>query len=145
MQIIKPRQRRERTTYTLFFRYIDDDQSGFAFPCDEHGNVDVQALQPIGRKSLEDCRGPEAALYEAPTIEKNVTRWTEPAVGRCDCGANVSLGNFTNTCSRCGADYNGSGQRLASREQWGEETGESVDDILSVDCTDTDELLGGDL
>jgi hypothetical protein len=33
----------------------------------------------------------------------------------------------------CGADYNMSGQMLAPREQWGEETGETVADILAAD------------
>ena len=41
------------------------------------------------------------------------------------CGEWLSLGKFTNTCNKCGADYNGSGQLLASRSLWGEETGES--------------------
>jgi len=30
----------------------------------------------------------------------------------------------------CGADYNWNGTRLAPREQWGEETGESIADIM---------------
>ena len=50
-------------------------------------------------------------------------RKLEPAVGRCSCGRRVSLANFTNTCD-CNRDYNMSGQLLAAREQWGEETGE---------------------
>jgi hypothetical protein len=45
-------------------------------------------------------------------------------VHRCDCGTYVWCPEFTNTCYKCGADYNGSGQRLADRSQWGEETGE---------------------
>lgn len=49
------------------------------------------------------------------------------------CGTLVAISGFTNTCDNCGADYNGCGQRLAPREQWGEETGESVADILAVD------------
>jgi len=52
-----------------------------------------------------------------------------------DCGREVLCYGFTNTCE-CGADYNMSGQQLAPREQWGEETGESVADILSVDYSD---------
>jgi hypothetical protein len=56
----------------------------------------------------------------------------EPAVGQCDvCGQYVDLCGFTNTCD-CGADYNMSGQRLAGREQWGEDTGESLADILRI-------------
>ena len=61
-------------------------------------------------------------------------------MGLCDCGAEVELGGFTNTCE-CGADYNMSGQRLASRSQWGEETGESIADILSVDNGQTSEEI----
>lgn len=51
---------------------------------------------------------------------------------RCECGLSVYLHGFTNTCE-CGRDYNMSGQELAHRSQWGEETGESLSDILSVD------------
>lgn len=32
--------------------------------------------------------------------------------------------SFTNTCDHCGQDYNFSGQMLAPRYCWGEETGE---------------------
>jgi len=57
----------------------------------------------------------------------------EPAVGECDeCGEEVYLTGFTNTCE-CGADYNMSGQRLAPRSQWGEETSETLADILAAD------------
>ena len=50
-----------------------------------------------------------------------------PAELKC-CGEWLSLGSFTNTCPHCGADYNGSGSLLASRNQWGEETGEHWSD-----------------
>lgn len=48
---------------------------------------------------------------------------------RCDCGREIRCDAFTNTCE-CGADYNWEGSRLAPREQWGEETGETAADIL---------------
>jgi hypothetical protein len=44
----------------------------------------------------------------------------------------LSCDGFTNTCDSCGADYNFAGQRLAGREQWGEETGEHLSDILRI-------------
>ena len=47
-----------------------------------------------------------------------------PATLKC-CGEWLSLSSFTNTCSKCGTDYNSSGSMLAPRSQWGEETGES--------------------
>ena len=58
------------------------------------------------------------------------------------CGEDIICDQFTNTCYTCGADYNSAGWRLAPRSQWGEETGESLADILSVDSTPTDDLLG---
>jgi len=50
----------------------------------------------------------------------------------CPCGRTVLCSGFTNPCE-CGRDYNMSGQELAPRSQWGEETGESVSDILQAD------------
>jgi len=55
-----------------------------------------------------------------------------PILGRCDCGASVELGRFTCTCQHCGRDYNWAGTRLAPRPQWGEDTGESLADILRI-------------
>ena len=52
------------------------------------------------------------------------------------CGHELLCMGFTNTCGSCGADYNMSGQELAPRSQWGEETGESVADILSADFSE---------
>ena len=46
------------------------------------------------------------------------------------CGHRLLCPDFTNTCPRCFTDYNWVGARLAPREQWGEETGETAADIL---------------
>jgi hypothetical protein len=54
---------------------------------------------------------------------ENEFSYRESAQIKC-CDVWLSLGKFTNTCDICGADYNGSGQLLASRHVWGEETGE---------------------
>jgi len=50
---------------------------------------------------------------------------------KCRCGKEVVCAGFTNTCE-CGADYNNFGSLLTPRSQWGEETGESLSDILSI-------------
>ncbi len=50
------------------------------------------------------------------------------------CGYFLVCSKFTNTCERCGADYNWTGAKLAPRRFWGEETGESVSDILNIDA-----------
>ena len=65
-------------------------------------------------------------------VPRHTDYYGSPAIGRCECGAEVELGGFTNTCERCHADYNSSGQRLAPREDWGDETGESLPDILRI-------------
>lgn len=46
---------------------------------------------------------------------------------RCNnCRASVELYNsWASSCDNCHTEYNGSGQELAPRSQWGEETGES--------------------
>ncbi|KPJ96736.1 MAG: hypothetical protein AMS18_00310 [Gemmatimonas sp. SG8_17] len=48
------------------------------------------------------------------------------------CGEWLRCEGFTTTCPDCGADYNWAGQRLASREQWGEETGETYADLWDL-------------
>ena len=56
----------------------------------------------------------------------------ERLVIKCDCGQEVICSGFTNTCN-CERDYNMSGDLLAPRAQWGDDTGESVSDILMAD------------
>ena len=60
------------------------------------------------------------------------------------CGQTLECDGFTNTCPVCGADYNWNGTRLAPREQWGEETGETAAEILSYDALTAEELLDGE-
>ena len=57
----------------------------------------------------------------------------------CVCGETVECSAFTNTCE-CGRDYNWSGQLLAPRSQWGEETGEHWSDCIGP--FDADDLEG---
>jgi len=52
---------------------------------------------------------------------------------KCHCGRLLTCEGFTNFCA-CGADYNWSGQLLAPRECWGEETGETAADILMAEA-----------
>lgn len=64
----------------------------------------------------------ESGEYELGYYENEFFYWESAKIKCCDVW--LSLGKFTNTCDKCGADYNGSGQLLASRSQWGEESGE---------------------
>lgn len=53
----------------------------------------------------------------------------------CDCGHKTDLSeerdDFTCGGYGCRREYNCFGQALAPREQWGDETGESLTDILT--------------
>lgn len=54
-----------------------------------------------------------------------------PLTMRCDCGKTLHFESRPGAdidCGRCGLEYNSSGQLLAPREQWGEETGETAAD-----------------
>jgi hypothetical protein len=122
MQIIKSAQRVEQWSYSRAFDYVGTPGSGFGFPCTEEGNILASQMNDASWENYKKCvRG------EYSVVDKGIRRefhcYTEPAEGKCDCGSIVHLANFTNTCD-CGRDYNMSGQALAPRSQWGEETGE---------------------
>lgn len=83
-----------------------------------------------------------------PTGSKRVFRVTEHGRKvmevKCRHGFWVACEGFTNTCEFEGdgepCDYNGSGQHLASRSAWGEETGETANDILMAEAAGFPEL-----
>lgn len=158
MKIIQKRERHESTSYSLSFRYESEAGAGYAFDCDKDGKVDVEKLNPCAQHSYQVCMSGivtrmvgmrywryddehcEPILCTGSWLTEKILNegvkeyhhsWTEPAAGECECGEVVVLDGFTNTC-QCERDYNMSGQLLAPRECWGEETGESLSDILSI-------------
>ena len=125
MEIIQQRETTHIIIHERVFDYEGERDWGCRFDSDEHGNVDLDKLASAGRANYEACL--TGTLNDHKVIDRGVNSYeqhdTEPAVGKCECGEEVYLTSFTNTCE-CGADYNMSGQRLAPREQWGAETGE---------------------
>jgi len=123
MQIIRERKRMSAEYYTHEFVWRHDRNAGFSFPCDENGKL-PDDLNPAALENYKSCID---GTYDVINlgIRRNVHRWTQPAIGICErCGEEVYLDSFTNTCERCGADYDINGNMLAQRSQWGEETGE---------------------
>jgi hypothetical protein len=120
MRILKRREHGKSVSHMLTF-------PGFAFPCDSSGNVSASELTGAGLANYTRCDSTGKGV-----VEETSHTYTVPAIGECNhCGEEVQLSGFTNTCD-CGVDYNMSGQELAPRAQWGEETGESLADILSI-------------
>ena len=126
MHIINESERVYRHEFTLSFSSVETPGWGYSFPCDEAGNI--QSLNPTASANLAYAIAhPE--LFIPNGVEKREWSYFQPAIGKCSCGREVDLAHFTNTCN-CGADYNMSGQRLAPRQFWGEETGEQPSDCI---------------
>lgn len=102
---------------------------GYAFCCDIHGNVMTDSLNESALENYLRVLNHPEYFDEGVVVVGNSYRL--PSIGRCLCGREVELHGFTNTCE-CGLDYNSSGQLLAPRCFWGEETGESLSDILRI-------------
>jgi len=136
VKIIKHRERIEKVYYQRCFYWSgqEDLNYGFGFDCDEDGNVDEQKLNPCGLENFKKCL--TGSVNGEKIIDrgavKHIHTYIDPAIGLCNgCGEEVVLYGFTNTCE-CGLDYNSSGQQLAPRHFWGEETGEHYSDILKI-------------
>jgi|CZKU01.1.fsa_nt_gi hypothetical protein len=130
MRILKRRTHHHHVEHRLSFERVGAG-GGYSFLCNEAGHLDEANLPPAARDNYRACL---AGLALVRSVVESVHDYTEHAVGACEvCGREVVLYGFTNACD-CGADYNASGQLLAPRECWGEETGESLADILGVDA-----------
>lgn len=124
MQIIKERKHVTVVSYFRSFDYEGKENSGYAFDCSEQGVPELRT--EAGRRNYEACLTGQIGGQKVVDcgIKRRVHGYFESAVGLCDCGAKVELdSSWANECG-CGREYNGSGQLLAPRSQWGEETGE---------------------
>lgn len=127
--LISRRQHIDRVSYSLVCEHVDasgkvrERGCGFRFDCDAQGNVDESAMFPAGLANLRAIRS--GAIPCTPlTVERRTYVEHVPAVCRCECGKPVTLhSGWSNECD-CGLEFNGSGQLLAPRSQWGHETGE---------------------
>lgn len=132
MKILRERRRVTEIEVTHEFEWKDEPGSGYSFPVDPDGNYTGDIPSP-GHDNWQEAKAGTIEGLIDKGLRTHTWEITEPRVGECDdCGRKVTLSHFTNTC-RCGADYNNFGQRLAPREQWGWDTGESVGDILRID------------
>lgn len=131
MRIIQESRMVEVVSYQHHFDWEGKVNHGFAFECDENGNIDTEKKAPVALENYRKCVSGEYKVVDRG-IQRHVHTYREPRVGRCACHETVILDRFTNTCDGCGRDYNSSGQELASRSQWGEETGEHLADIERI-------------
>jgi len=61
-------RRSETPGFVLHFRSLFDDGRGLAFPCDEHGEVDIAALSPRARANYASARGAVGRDFGVPAV-----------------------------------------------------------------------------
>lgn len=69
------------TTYLLNFELVDEQNSGFWFECDEHGNVDESAMKPLMLENYRKC-----VSGDLNVIRKGVSKF-ENRIRLCNCGS----------------------------------------------------------
>lgn len=85
---------------------------------------------------IEDAN--RTAAEEVPRLKTEEIQKIECS----NCGATLELPSlWRNTCSDCGAEYNGDGQKLAPPEYWGEETGEDWTTLANLSLANIDALF----
>ena len=132
-EFIQQRKTVVETIYFHNFDYAGDTGSGYSFEVTESGELaepNDAAIENLAKcLSGQDERG----QIIDKGIHKHERQYREPAVLLCNCGQHVELwSSWANGCEKCGQEYNGSGQELASRSQWGYETGETQADFINM-------------
>lgn len=115
-----PSQRRTVVEYDL--RFDDGCGNGFAFPCDENGNLHND-LHLCAIENYKWCLENPDKFVRFNKIVKTTYAVKEPAHGTCHCGSEVYLsGGYYGACQcdECGQWYNLSGQELRPPEDWEE-------------------------
>lgn len=118
LENIVPAERRVEVERELCFYY--NSEGGYAFPCDENGNV-LPTINRQARKNYEWCKAHEE-LFSRIFVDTRSRVVTDPAHGKCKCGRDVYLVNeYMGACRcDCGKWYNLFGQELLPPEQWEE-------------------------
>lgn len=97
----------------------------YGFNADENGVVDRAAITECARNNFDFCciMRPWGHL-----VERRFDYWL-PGLMVCDCLEELEMhGGGRDIHCYCGRSYTSSGQLLAPRSQWGEETGETAVD-----------------
>lgn len=109
----------------IVHRLVFDDgcNSGFWFPCDEHGNL-LPGMHENARENYEFCMANQNSFVRANEVISFKQRVRVPATGICYCGNNMELRNEyygACQCGECGQWYNLFGQELLPPGEWEED------------------------
>ncbi len=112
--------------YMRSFAWRNDPETGFSFQCALNGSVIL--LTDDARQNYRKCVD---GIYDVIDcgILAITQSWIEPAIGRCICGTDVVLKNPSNTCRKCGRNYDMGGFLLGIQERIKEDGKTSADDL----------------
>lgn len=124
VKTISERHKEVDVTYERFFQGIGmTEGSGYAFSCDEEGNLIVDEYYETRKKNMEFCIAhPEKYIDKG--IVKDEHHYTENAKALCSCGETMELYNEymgACECPNCGQWYNLFGQALNKPQYWEED------------------------
>jgi hypothetical protein len=121
IKIIKERTPVTITECFIEFQYKDDPEAGYCFPAVAPGVPKFASMTPEAIANYKACLTDER-LTEAEFVTHTHT-YTEPAVGKCICGAEVVLDADYMGAVRCecGRWYNLFGQSLKDPKYWEED------------------------
>lgn len=117
MVIIKEREHVTEKYYRLEF--TDEYGNGYSFDCDSNGNL--EAMEPAALKNYQRCIDHPEEFKRYNRITPYTRRWTEPAIGLCECGEEVEMiSQYMGAleCPKCGRWYNLFGQQLNPPSMW---------------------------
>lgn len=124
IEIISARRRVEDVRYERQFQYKADSYfngydftDGYAFPVDKKGNP--LPMSEAALKNFNSIKTDER--YIDLGINEVRRSSTEPAIGKCLCGAHVVLdGSYlgASECGKCGRWYGMNGQEFTHPSQW---------------------------
>jgi hypothetical protein len=90
----------------LFYRWKKRGGTGFTFPCDAEGNMDLRSMSELDEKIFEACEGGEYSEHvDYAGLIREIEFNRLPAVGLCQCGEELILENFKTTCPKCMSAY----------------------------------------
>ena len=118
IQIIKERSRVIASDYCIEFRYKDDPEAGYSFPANKDRTIALDKMTPEAIANYNMCLT-DSRFTEAEFITDTRT-YTEPAIGKCSCGAEVYLESqyLGAVQCECGKWYNVFGQELREPKYW---------------------------
>lgn len=113
-----PAKMQKATAYELVFD--DGHNNGFAFPCDESGNL-LPELSKEAVANYQYCMAYPENFERYNKVVCRKWRYRQNATGVCSCGEKIELYDAymgACECPYCGQWYNLFGQKLNPPDQW---------------------------